>query len=65
MEAAAVRKKLHYFIDEIPDNRLLSVETLLSFFAGEQPSVPITEISLTDEEIKWLQEGSEHHKEFD
>jgi len=65
METAAVRKKLYSFIDEIPDDRLLSVETLLSYFAGESANVPVTEISLTDEEIKWLQEGSEHHKQFD
>jgi len=40
MEAAVVRKKLHTFIDEMPDNCLSSVEPLLSYLAGE-PIIPI------------------------
>jgi hypothetical protein len=34
MEAVAVRKKLHTFIDEMPDYCLSSVEPLLSYLAG-------------------------------
>jgi len=33
-----------------------------SYFAVEPANVPVTEFSLTDEEIKWLQEDSEHYK---
>ena len=59
MEAAVVRKKLHTFIDEIPDNCLSSVEPLLSYLAGE----PIIETDLTDEEKMWVQEGRKHYRE--
>jgi len=65
MEAAAVRKNFYSFIDEIPADRLLSVETLLSYCVGEPDNLLVTEINLTDKEIKWLQEDIEHHKEFD
>jgi hypothetical protein len=59
MEAVAVRKKLHTFIDEMPDNCLLSVEPLLSYLAGE----PVVETNLTDEEKRWVQEGRKHYRE--
>jgi hypothetical protein len=59
MEAVAVRKKLHSFIDEMPDNCLLSVEPLLSYLAGE----PVIETNLTDEEKRWVKEGRKHYKE--
>jgi len=59
MEAAVVRKKLHTFIDEIPENCLSSVEPLLSYLAGE----PIIETDLTDEEKRWVQEGRKHYRE--
>jgi len=59
MEALAVRKKLHTFIDEMPDYCLLSVEPLLSYLAGE----PVIETDLTDEEKKWVWEGRKHYKE--
>jgi len=59
MEAAVVRKKLHTFIDEMPDNCLSSVEPLLSYLAGE----PIIKTDLTDEEKKWVQEGRKHYRE--
>jgi len=59
MEAVAVRKKLHTFIDEIPDNYLSSIEPLLSYLADE----PVIETDLTDEEKKIIQEGRKHYKE--
>ncbi len=59
MEAAVVIKKLHTFIDEMPDNCLSSVEPLLSYLAGE----PIIETDLTEEEKKWVQEGRKHYRE--
>ena len=59
METVAVRKKLHVFIDEIPDNCLSSVEPLLSYLAGKQ----VIETDLTNEEKKWVQEGRKHYKE--
>jgi hypothetical protein len=59
MEAAVVRKKLHTFIDEMPDNCLLSVEPLLSRLAGES----VIETNLTDEEKRWVQEGRKHYRE--
>ena len=59
MEAVAVRKKLHAFIDKIPDNYLSSVEPLLLNFADE----PVIETDLTDEEKKIIQEGRKHYKE--
>jgi len=59
MEAVAVRKKLHTFIDEIPDNCLLSVEPLLSYLAGEA----VIETNLTDEEKNWVREGRKQYKE--
>ena len=34
MEAVAVRKKLHAFIDRIPDSCLSSLEPLLAYLAG-------------------------------
>jgi hypothetical protein len=59
MEAVAVRKKLHTFIDEMPDNCLLSVEPLLSYLAGES----VIETDLTDEEKGWVREGRKYYKE--
>ena len=59
MEIVAVRKKLHNFIDEMPDYCLSSVEPLLSYLAGEST----IETNLTDEEKKWVQEGRKHYKE--
>jgi len=59
MEAAVVRKKLHTFIDEMPDSCLSSVEPLLSYLAGE----PNIETDLTDEEKRWVQEGRKHYRE--
>jgi len=59
METLAVRKKLHTFIDEMPDYCLSSVEPLLSYLAGE----PVIETDLTDEERNWVWEGRKHHKE--
>ena len=58
MEATAVRKKLHAFIDEMPDYCLSSVAPLLSYLAGESA----IETDLTDEEKKWVQEGRQHYK---
>jgi hypothetical protein len=59
MGMVAIRKKLHTFIDEIPDNCLSSVEPLLSYFASES----VIETDLTDEEKKWIQEGRKHYRE--
>jgi len=59
METVAVRKKLHTYIDKIPDNCLLSVEPLLSHFASES----VIETNLTHEEKKWIQEGRKHYRE--
>jgi hypothetical protein len=59
MEAVAVRKKLHTFIDEMPDYCLSSVEPLLSYLAGES----VIETDLNDEEKKWVQEGRQHYRE--
>lgn len=59
MEAVAVRKKLHIYIDEMPDYCLSSVEPLLSYLAGES----VIETDLTDEEKKWVQEGRKQYKE--
>ena len=59
METVAVRKKLHIFIDEMPDYCLSSVEPLLSYLAGESA----IETNLTNEEKKWVQEGRKHYKE--
>jgi len=59
MKAAVVRKKLHTFIDEMPDNCLLSVEPLLSYLAGKS----IIETDLTDEEKGWVQDGRKHYRE--
>jgi hypothetical protein len=59
MEAIAVRKKLHTFIDEMPDYCLSSVEPLLSYLAGE----PVIETDLTDEEKGWVREGRKRYKE--
>jgi hypothetical protein len=59
MEAVTVRKKLHAFIDEMPDYCLSSVEPLLSYLAGES----LIETDLTDEEKKWVQEGRQHYHE--
>ena len=59
METVATRKKLHTFIDELPDYCLSSVEPLLSYLAGG----PIIETNLTDEEKQWVQEGRKHYKE--
>ena len=59
MEAVAVRKKLHTFIDEMPDYCLSSVEPLLSYLAGES----VIETDLTDEEKKWVREGRQHYRE--
>jgi len=59
METVAIRKKLHTFIDEMPDYCLSSVEPLLSYLAGES----VIETNLTDEEKKWVQEGRKHYKE--
>jgi hypothetical protein len=41
----------------ITDNCLLSVEPLLSYFAGE----PVIETNLTDEEKKWVQRKIKCH----
>jgi len=64
MEAVAIRKKLHIFIDEMPDNCLSSVEPLLSYLASER----IIETNLTHEEKTWVMEGrkkySEHPEDF-
>ena len=59
METAAVRKKLHTFIDALPDYCLSSVEPLLSYLAGESA----IETNLTEEEKKWVKEGRKHYKE--
>ena len=59
MEAIAVRKKLHTFIDEMPDYYLSSVEPLLSCLANEA----VIETDLTDEEKKWIRDGRKHYKE--
>ena len=58
METVMIRKKLHTFIDVIPDSCLSSVEPLLSYLANE----PILETNLTDEEKHWVQEGRKHYK---
>jgi hypothetical protein len=58
MEAVMVRKKLHTFIDKMPDNCLSSVEPLLSYLARES----IIETDLSDEEKKWVQEGRMQYK---
>jgi hypothetical protein len=59
MEAVAVRKKLHMFIDEMPNYCLSSVESLLSYLAGE----PVIENDLTDEEHALIEEGVKHYHE--
>ena len=59
MESVAIRKKLHTFIDEMPDYCLSSVEPLLSYLAGES----VIETNLTAEEKKWVREGRKHYKE--
>ena len=58
MEAIAVRKKLHAFIDEIPDNCLSSVEPILSYLANNS----VIETDLTDEEKTWVHEGRKQYK---
>jgi len=62
METVSVRKRLHIFIDEMPDYCLSSVEPLLSYLAGEHAKQAI-ETNLTDEEKKWVHEGRKHYKE--
>ena len=59
MEAVVLRKRLHTFIEEMPDNCLSSLEPLLSYLAGE----PILETDLTNEEKQWVLEGRKHYKE--
>jgi len=59
MESVAIRKKLHTFIDEMPDYCLSSVEPLLSYLASE----PDIETNLTAEEKKWVREGRKRYKE--
>jgi hypothetical protein len=56
---AVMRKKLHTFIDEMPDYCLASVEPLLSYLAGE----PRIETDLTSEEKEWVQEGRKRYRE--
>ncbi len=58
MKTVTIRKKLHSFIDIIPDNCLSSVEPLLSFLADETG----IENNLTDEEKKWVTDGRKHHE---
>ena len=60
METVTIRKKLHSFIDEMPDYCLSSVEPLLSYLAGGEP---VIETNLTDEEKQWVQEGRIHYRE--
>jgi hypothetical protein len=60
MESVTVmRKKLHTYIDEIPDYCIASVEPLLSYLAGE----PRIETDLTDEEKNWVREGRKRYRE--
>ena len=59
METVTIRKKLHTFIDEMPDQCLPSVEPLLSYLAGRR----IIETDLTGEEKTWVLEGREHYRE--
>jgi hypothetical protein len=59
MEALVVRRKLHTFIDKMPDYCLSSVEPILSYLAGESA----IETDLTGEEKKWVQEGRKQYQE--
>ena len=59
METVSIRKKLHSFIDIIPDNCLSFVESLLSFLANETG----IENNLTDEEKKWVTDGRKQYEQ--
>jgi hypothetical protein len=56
----AVRKKLHTFIDALPDYSLPAIEPLLSYLADE---APVIETDLTDEELLIIAEGDRRFKE--
>jgi len=60
MGAVAVRKKLHTFIDALPDYSLAAVEPLLSYLADEPL---IVETDLTTEEQAIIAEGDRHFEE--
>jgi len=59
MEAIAIRKKLHTFIDEMPDYCLPAVEPLLSYLVDAS----VIETDLTGEEKKWVKEGRKRYRE--
>jgi len=58
MGVVAVRKKLHTFIDKMPDYCLSSVEPILSYLASESA----IETNLTSEEKIWVAEGRKQYK---
>ena len=60
METTAIRRKLHTFIDEMPDHCLPSVEPLLSYLASDRM---VIETDLTAEEKTWVLEGRKHYRE--
>ncbi|MDR1931096.1 MAG: hypothetical protein LBQ44_10795 [Treponema sp.] len=66
MTAAVLRKKLHTYIDTLPDQSLLALEPLLSFMADDywkpviEPASP-EEITMID---KGMREFREHPESF-
>jgi hypothetical protein len=66
MTATLTRKKLHTFVDELPDDSLSAVEAALTGFFAEPDYV--VETDLTAEEIAIIEEGdrefAEHPENF-
>ena len=61
MQNIAIRKKLHTYIDTLPDENLLALEPLLSFMA-EDYWKPVIEPADPDE-IAIIEEGEKNYME--
>jgi hypothetical protein len=63
MTTLAIRKKLHSYIDTIPEHSLSAIEPLLAFLAEEEYWKPVIETDLTDAERAIIAAGEKEFRE--